>query len=293
MKRRAVKLFPLALVALIVAAFFGPLTAANAASTPNHGLKPLGSQSAATGNLTYHGGSVMDGTAEAFLIFWEPAGFGVTPEYNELMARWFKDVGHSPLYENNEQYTDAAQKAPLNAELENTFLDTRPYPANPMTDAQVQDEVTHVQTLKQWTSSIHHIFFVYTGAGEHNAFADTNGFCAYHDHFGTDAIYAAMVYPTVLSGCLAPLPSPNNDQIADSEINVTSHEQIEAATDPFLNAWFNPNTGEEIGDQCAFQFGPRDSLGGDVKYHGHPYLVQEEWDNAISGCTLIGTEPPR
>jgi hypothetical protein len=66
-----------------------------------------------------------------------------------------------------------------------------------------------------------------------------------------------------------------------------SHEQNEAATDPLLNAWFD-SSGNEIGDKCNFHFGPTKSFGGDVKLNGHPYEVQEEWDNARSACVLKG-----
>lgn len=37
--------------------------------------------------------------------------------------------------------------------------------------------------------------------------------------------------------------------------NVTSHEQMESATDPLLNAWLD-SQGQEIGDKCNFTFGP-------------------------------------
>jgi hypothetical protein len=302
MKQRAWMFFLLPLLTLVIAlvAFvqpWGSRPASNvyATSTGNSlvgGMKPYGSQNVAgvtNGNLTYHGGPVMAGTAHVFLIFWEPTGSVVTSKYNQLNKRYFQDINTTGLYENNQQYTNASGKYPADVLLGGTFLDTHPYPANPLTDAQVQAEVTHAMSVKGWKASIDHIFFVFTAAGEHNATADLNSFCAYHSFFGTNTIYAAIVYPTVLTGCLAPLPSPNHDQIADSGINFDSHEQMEAATDPILpTGWFHVDTAHEIGDECDFVFGPRNSLGGDVIFHGHPYLVQKEWDNAKSGCVLKG-----
>jgi hypothetical protein len=257
---------------------------------PVGGMQQIGKQAGAVanGNLTYHGGPVMFGTAHIFLIFWEPTGHGVTPKYNELNKRYFQDISDTGLYENNEQYTNASGKYPADVAIGGTFLDTHPYPANPMTDAQVRAEVTHAQAVKGWTSSIHNIFFVYTGSGEHNALADMNNFCAYHSFFGTNTLYAAIIYPTVLAGCLVPPPSPNHDLIADSAVNFSSHEQMEAATDPLLNAWFHVDIAHEIGNECDFVFGPRNHFGGDVIFHGHPYLVQKEWDNKKSGCVLKG-----
>jgi len=38
-------------------------------------------------------------------------------------------------------------------------------------------------------------------------------------------------------------------------------------------------------------FGTRAGDGSNVVMHGHPYIVQMEWSNAISGCTLTSTQP--
>lgn len=300
MKKRASVFFLLPILALLISTgVFMHLASAGAAPTskfPIHGMKPYSRHNSAAApavtnsNLTYHGGPVMAGTAHNYLIFWEPSGSTVTPKYNQLIKKYFQSVGSSGLYKNNQQYANSNGQAPLNAVLAGTFTDKASYPANPMTDTQVQAEVTHAMSVKHWTTSINNIFYVFTAGGEHNTIADANGFCAYHSAFGTGTIYAAIVYPTVFpgGGCLVPLPSPNHDQIADSAIDFSSHEQMEAATDPFLNAWYNVDFAHEIGDECNFVFGPRNSSGGDVTFGSHTFLVQEEWDNARSGCVISG-----
>ena len=58
------------------------------------------------GNVTYHGGPVMAGEMQVYAIFWEPAGSSVSPRYNHLLRRYFRDVGGSGLYANNRQYPD-------------------------------------------------------------------------------------------------------------------------------------------------------------------------------------------
>ena len=63
---------------------------------------------------------------------------------------------------------------------------------------------------------------------------------------------------------------------------------MEAATDPFGNAWFAGSLSGEIGDLCNFVFGTRDANGGDVVWNSHEYIVQEEWDNKASGCVISG-----
>jgi hypothetical protein len=75
-----------------------------------------------SGQLTYHGGPVMAGTAHVYLIFWEPPGHGVTPSYNQLIERYFQDVNDTGLYENNEQYKDASGQYPADEALAGTCI---------------------------------------------------------------------------------------------------------------------------------------------------------------------------
>jgi hypothetical protein len=56
---------------------------------------------------------------------------------------------------------------------------------------------------------------------------------------------------------------------------VSSHELVEAITDPALNAWFDPNTSNEIGDICNRQ---TTQLG--------DFLIQTEWSNSLGACAI-------
>ncbi|HZO75347.1 MAG TPA: hypothetical protein VFB60_24285 [Ktedonobacteraceae bacterium] len=240
-------------------------------------------------NLNYNGGPVMGGTTNVFAIFWEPTG-NVSANYQSLIQRYFGDVGGNGIYNNNSQYNDSTGAVPTNTQLAGVFVDNSPFPESPLLDSDIQNEVTNAQNANGWSSSIDNIFFVFLEAGQDLCFDNTfsqcasNTFCAYHSFFGTNTIYAAMPYAASFS--CNPGSSPNGDD-ADQTINVTSHEQMEAATDPLLNAWFD-SSGQEIGDKCNFTFGPLDAQGGDVNWNGDEYIVQEEWDNAIGGCTISG-----
>ncbi|HEX4713908.1 MAG TPA: hypothetical protein VH164_03170, partial [Ktedonobacteraceae bacterium] len=240
-------------------------------------------------NLNYGGGPVMGGTTNVYAIFWEPTG-NVSANYNSLIQRYFGDVGGSSLYNNNTQYTDSSGNVPSTTTLAGSWVDNSAYPESPLLDSDIQNEVTNAQNANGWGSSIDNIFFVFTEAGQDLCFDSSrsqcasNAFCAYHNFFGSNTIYAAMPYAASFS--CNPGSSPNGDD-ADQTINVTSHEQMEAATDPLLNAWTD-SSGQEIGDKCAWQFGPLDGQGGDVNFNGNDYILQEEWDNNIGGCTLSG-----
>lgn len=176
-------------------------------------------------------------------------------------------------------------------ELKRYFsFDTQAYPESPLLDIDMQHEVTRAQSVNGWSSSINNIFFVFTQKSEDLCFDSThaqcasNYFCAYHSSFGSNTLYAAMPYAASFS--CNPGSSPNNND-ADQTINVTSHEQIEAATDPLGNAWYD-STGAEIGDKCAWTFGTKNSSGGDVTWNGHSYILQKEWDNKVTGCVMTG-----
>ena len=243
----------------------------------------------ARNNLIYNGGPVMTGTANVFAIYWEPTG-SVQANYNSLINRYFGDVNGQGLYNNNKQYTQSGGGAATGTRLAGTWVDNSAYPESPLLDSDIQNEVSNAQSVNGWSSSIDNIFFVFLESGQDLCFDSSfsqcasNTFCAYHSTFGTNTIYAAMPYAASFS--CNPGSSPNNND-ADQTINVTSHEQMEAATDPLLNAWFDAS-GSEIGDKCAWNFGSRNSSGADVVYHSHGYILQKEWDNARGGCVLTG-----
>jgi hypothetical protein len=295
-KGRKLLLVPFLAFALFLMALAGPLNA-SAASVGNPHLtqtKQHITKSAVqpNANLLFHsGGSVMAGTAHFFAIFWEPSGSFVSATYNSLILRFLGDLGGSTLYHNDTQYTGVNGTIVNASSSVSSFVDTAAYPSNPISDAQVQAEVTHAQAVNGWSSSIDNIFLVFTAKNESVCIDPSTcsftTFCGYHNLFGTNTIYSSLPYTgTNLAGCGTPV-SPNHDFDADSTINVTSHEINEAATDPLLNAWFD-SSGNEIGDKCNFNFGPTLPSGGDVVFNTHPYEVQREWDNHARGCVLAG-----
>jgi len=293
MKQRPTLLLLLPVLALVLSA--GLLV------TPSSVRAASTTSSPTTSNLIYHGGPVMAGEMQAYAIFWEPRGSFVSSPYNKLLKRYLKDVGDSGLYHNNVQYTDTSGQAPTGAELADTFVDTSPYPSTPiLQDSDIRTEVTHVMSAEGWTPGITHLFFVYTALNEiicnsvlGICSAPVGSSCGYHFGFGTPAgviLYAALPYAANdLAHCYGLSSSPNHDADADAEISITSHEQMEAATDPAASGWFGlGGLSDEIGDKCVAAYGPLNEDGADVFFKGHPYIVQEEWDNAVAGCVLSG-----
>lgn len=291
---------PLALmivVALLLTATMIPLAAdASGLSqhpqrhTPHVFLNRKHAVAASTsGNLIYHGGQVMTGTTHVYAIYWEPTG-NVSARYHSLINNYFSEVGGSPLYEIQAQYAQSSGAFPMNAVLTATWTDHRAYPGNPVFDGDIRQEVANALLANNWFANSSDIFFVFTQSNEDVCESNTtrttgcasNTICGYHSYIDNNTIYAAIPYqnnPNCKTGY-----EPNNDD-ADQTINIVSHEQMEAASDPFLNAWFDPS-GQEIGDKCAWQF-PSNSDNGDVVWNSQRFIVQEEWDNASSSCRLV------
>jgi len=235
-------------------------------------------------NLLYANGPIMPGAVKVYVVFWEPGGSYTSTGYNQLILRYFNDIGFSGLYRNNMQYIDSSGEAPRGSLLAGSWVDSAPYPSQKLSDVQARQEISRAMGINGWSASISHLFFVFTAkdeticAGTGCGFTD---FCAYHSHFAGPVIYAIVPYAaTNLAACGVP-ESPNGDIDAESTISVASHEQMESVTDPLQNAWLD-RSGDEIGDKCMWNFG------GVMTVRGHPYLVQEEWDNARSSCVLAG-----
>jgi PKD repeat protein len=150
-----------------------------------------------------------------------------------------------------------------------------------------------------------------------------NVYCAYHGSIegGTpnEIIYSDIPFSLLDSGFAKDCQFDGNKQIqhpngdiegsnettrfADVALKYTSHEYIEAATDPLGNAWFDASL-QEIGDKCnatgsgtelgedPFAFLP--TLGGSALsgtlfnqlINSDSFYLQSEWDNAANACTM-------
>ena len=78
------------------------------------------------------------------------------------------------------------------------------------------------------------------------------------------------------------IESPNGNPDGDTEISPTSHEVIEAWTDPDTASGWYDSSGFEIGDECAYIFGATSGAAGQFynqTIDGHHYLTQEEFSN--------------
>ena len=302
-------------------------TPAVAAQRAKYGLgvpkAPVGGNRALgeSGVLVYHtGGSVMPYQL-VYLIFWAPAHLqnggttGFSAKYgtvNYLHPAWVPSDGLLNLATQYYQTIGGVTTYILNAGyFAGVYVDSGAYPAsgctdtatpgNCITDAQIQTEIAHVMTVNGWTGGMNKIFILFTSSGEGSCFTGSSScaytsYCAYHGYFssgGQNVIYANMPYanpPTCQTGVET---SPNGDALADAETSPTVHEQIEAATDPLLNAWFDAS-GNEIGDLCAYNYGtntwtnPANGITANQSWNGWYFEDQQMYNNHTASCTQVG-----
>jgi hypothetical protein len=267
-------------------------------------------RAATTAKVTYHGGKIIKAST-TYAIFWRPPKLqngkatSFSSTYESLITRYFKDIGGSGLLNTATQYYQVVGGVKTAITDSSTFggswTDTSAYPAsgckdsatpgNCLTDAQIQAEITRAITANKWTPTQSKVFFLFTSSKEGSCFGSDCAFqvyCAYHGQYtlGSHIVnYGNIPYAgTSLTACGDPV-SPNNDIDADSAINLTSHEQMEAITDPASNAWYD-SAGNEVADKCAWNYGTASLDGGKANesWNGHFYLVQEEWSNNGSHC---------
>lgn len=273
--------------------------------------------------VTYHaGGTVMQPYVEIFQIFWNPTNLQTGPSGGfkstyggpqTLVAAWFpthglfntvteyyQTIGGVTTYINN-LGGRAGLVVDTGALPASGCSDSLvPIPTNCVTDAQLRTKISAVIAANpSWTPGPTRLYMIYLPKNLGVCF--TNGgacaytdFCAYHSYYpsgNTNVIYTVQPYGNA-NYCWTGAQSPNGDVEADSAATASSHEIHEAVTDPLLNAWFDAN-GDEGSDKCNFNFGTSTwtTPGGvpaNQMYNGWYFLLQQQWSNHQSACTLHG-----
>jgi hypothetical protein len=249
-------------------------------------------------------------TNTTYAVYWVPSGQSVATGYENAIDRYLTDVAaasgsQTNVYSVATQYHDSTGFISYQSTFAGSDVDTDPFPASGchdgvhsvcLTDQQLQEELAKVIAAKGWSVGPDSLFILMTPNGVGSCYNGTglqcssNYYCAYHSSFtlgGKPVIYANEPYDATISPACDAGSSPNGND-ADSTINTISHEQNEAITDPWGNAWQNAH-GDEIADICAWNFG--NSVGGTTGVdaynqviNGHHYWLQQEYSNDGSTC---------
>lgn len=186
-------------------------------------------------------------------------------------------------------------------------------------DAQIQAETDSVIDANGLTRDLAHIYVLYLPEGVESCFnagstitssnscsinhQPSAAYCAYHSQGTSSVIYANLPFPVYSSatgftcGSDARFPvveSPNGNPDADVEISPTSHEIMEAITDPDVSTGWYDSSGFENGDECAYVYGGTQGSAGALfnqTINGDNYLTQEEFSNNDFFVTGLGCLP--
>jgi len=290
--------------------------------------------------LTYGGGAVMH-TLTVYTIFWLAPGYhfeapygglGSTVadfRYEDLIQRFFHDVGSTTYYNILTQYSDQTGQVQDNVTFGGSFVDIGKLnqfnhsdlgtASQPMMDSDIQAVIKQAAKDTSWPLGNPDVeYFVFTPATAQSCYSFTScdgeissgpgAYCAYHSSLASGAgttLYANMFdagYSTACGGPnweymgkpVGPIDGygPNGDAVADYEISPTSHEMSETVTDPSgSNGWYDLKNSNEIGDTCAYNYGTLNPDKGDVVLQSHSYLIQREWSNAGKACVTGFSRP--
>ena len=180
-------------------------------------------------------------------------------------------------------------------------------------DAQISNEADRVAKNNALPADLAHIYVVFVpkhvetcfSPGSTNTLRKGNqlctinheksaGYCAYHTIASNGMVYANLSFPIYTSPvgftcgsdariAFRAIQSPNGDPDADTELSPTSHEIMEAITDPDVSTGWYDAAGFENGDECAYVYGT--PVGGSAgtfynqSINGGHYLTQEEFSN--------------
>lgn len=285
--------------------------------------------------LTYRGGPTLgNGTAGLTLtsIYWVPSGYTYPAAYPALMNQFVKDVAAASGKNTNSFAIDTEYSSVINGVVTpikysikagTPVVDTTAFAAagapgscsvTPnagltacVDDTQIQHELAAVEQAKSLPADLNHMYLVFFPPGvetQQSGIRSAQAYCGIHSAFDTlDAgghligttVYADEPYvPICGSG-----QSPNGDPTADGETSILAHEINEAITDPATSAGdgWQDGTGQEIGDECNFYFGPPtgsvsttspETTEYNQTINNHKYYLQNQFSNARYASLGIG-----
>jgi hypothetical protein len=275
---------------------------------PDNRPKPTG-DAVVTGNgINYNGGPVLKGNpVPIYLIWygnWNGAGSNTTATVN-LVEHYVNTLGNTPYELINSTYGDTTGNVSGNVTLGGAIFDTG------SEGTRLNNNRLSAIVTRSFSNGLptdpNGVYMVLTSSNvSERGFCSS--FCGFHTHQtlnGVDIKWAFVGNPDRCpAGCEIQTTGPNSPATgvggADGLINVLTHEQEEAITDPDLNAWFD-NSGQENADKCNFNFGPTQtcaagslcSAAGDSaaakfnqSFGKNNWMFQQQWENAAGGACV-------
>jgi hypothetical protein len=270
--------------------------------------KPTG-RTVVTGNgINYHGGPVLQGNPVPIYVIWYGNWNGTgsnTAATVSLVEHFINSLGNTPYEKINTTYGDTTGNVSGNVTLGGAIFDTGSQ-GTKLSNNKLSAIVTRSLSNGLPTDP-NGVYMVLTSSNvSERGFCSS--FCGFHTRQtinGTDIKWGFVGNPDRCpSGCEIQTTGPNSPATgvggADGLINVLTHEQEEAITDPDLNAWFD-SSGQENADKCNFNFGPTQTCNAtsvcsaaakaagaqfNQTFGGNDWMFQQQWENANGGACV-------
>ena len=196
--------------------------------------------------LHYYGGPVMTSPVDVFSIWY--GDWGADPALT-ILPTFFRSLAGSDYMNIAALYADAQGNPVTNDVSFGGSVTRSAYRGTSISRATVGQIVLDAQADASLPSETSAVYFVFSAPNV----LETSGSCGYHGNVGS-ALYA-WINPNPRCDFLGGV---TGDLFADTLTETSSHELMEALTDPFIRAatsfgpplaWYSPFYGE-IGDMC-------------------------------------------
>jgi len=243
--------------------------------------------------INYHGGPVMKGTPNIYIIWygnWTNGPHASDSQATVNLVDAFLDgLNGSGYMRINSTYGDNSGNVTGNTHRSTQIFDSGSQ-GTTFNDTGLRNIVSAALNNGSLPRDSNGVYLVLTSSNVNESTGFCTQYCGFHTHAslgGVDIKYAFVGNPDRCpSGCEAQTTSPNGNSGGDGIINVITHETEETITDPDLNAWFD-SSGQEDADKCNFRFGPTSTASNGSKFNqtfgGHNWLIQMEWENSRTG----------
>ncbi|CAF0924098.1 unnamed protein product [Rotaria sp. Silwood1] len=245
---------------------------------------------ASSNNMKNHGGPVMQGTINVYLIWYGNWGTNTAPNVIIPFLSGLKDTAWwaitTTYYQGTTQLKYAGNPVYKNStNVLNTY-------GTSLSNANIQQIVSDSITSGVFPSDTNGVYFVLTSAEVTASSGFCTSYCGWHNHGtigGKDIKYSFVGNPDrCINSCAAQTTSPNGNAGADGMANIIAHELTETVTDPDLNGWYDAS-GQENADKCAWTFGTMQTTNGakwNMQSSGYNYLIQQNWSLTRIACAM-------
>ena len=261
----------------------GAMPAAGDAHSEHRIINILPSKTAMTGGagpyapMVFHGGPVIT-APELISLYWGPfqqSEINTMQGYLAGLAGFLRGQG-APLREE-----PVVNQYGVVGGIVGTTYSVATAPPN-ATDADVHNQVTTLQAQGHLPAfGPERLFLVFTKGISFQDYGTV--WCAYHGSWGNGQYYALCPYPAA-GGC-------GQNQPTQSWQSVTSHEILEAVTDPSVGAGWTEGS-EEGGDTCAWQE-LAVSFGTVQRFADNRQQACSVWTTGIGKTSVVSWGPER